>query len=49
MGSPVAIDQSLKEERSKRFKENQFDIMASDMISINRALPDYRSSKLVIT
>uniref|UniRef100_A0A915PRL1 Polypeptide N-acetylgalactosaminyltransferase n=1 Tax=Setaria digitata TaxID=48799 RepID=A0A915PRL1_9BILA len=45
MGSAVSIDPSQQEERARRFKENQFDVMASDMISINRALPDYRSSK----
>ncbi|VDM21756.1 unnamed protein product [Wuchereria bancrofti] len=45
MGSAVIIDPSQQEERTRKFKENQFDVMASDLISINRALPDYRSSK----
>ncbi|VDN07791.1 unnamed protein product [Thelazia callipaeda] len=45
MGSAVVIDKSRQEERDRKFKENQFDVMASDMISINRTLPDYRSSK----
>ncbi|MCP9257151.1 Polypeptide N-acetylgalactosaminyltransferase 3 [Dirofilaria immitis] len=45
MGSAVIIDPSQQEERARKFKENQFDVMASDMISINRTLPDYRSSK----
>ncbi|OZC07013.1 glycosyltransferase, group 2 family protein [Onchocerca flexuosa] len=45
MGNPVIIHPSKQEERNRKFKENQFDVMASDMISINRALPDYRSSK----
>lgn len=45
MGSPVVVDPMLSEIRAQKFKENQFDIMASDMISINRTLPDYRSSK----
>lgn len=48
MGSAVIIDPSQQEERARKFKENQFDVMASDLISINRALPDYRSSKLVV-
>lgn len=27
------------------FKQNQFNLMASNIISVNRTLPDYRSSK----
>ena len=27
------------------FKQNQFNLMASNLISVNRTLPDYRSSK----
>ncbi|VDK88286.1 unnamed protein product [Litomosoides sigmodontis] len=45
MGSAVIIDPSQQEERIRKFKENEFDVMASNLISINRALPDYRSSK----
>ncbi|MFH4978727.1 hypothetical protein AB6A40_005436 [Gnathostoma spinigerum] len=49
MGSAVHIDSSLEEEKKAKFKLNQFNLMASDMISINRSLPDYRSSKCRIS
>lgn len=31
------------------FKQNQFNLMASNMISVNRSLPDFRSSKCKAT
>ncbi|VDD86054.1 unnamed protein product [Enterobius vermicularis] len=45
MGSPVVLDASYKEEKDRKFKLNQFNLLASDMISINRTLPDYRTGK----
>ncbi|CAF0907401.1 unnamed protein product, partial [Brachionus calyciflorus] len=42
-GRAVQIPESLKEESKKRFKENQFNILASDMIALNRTVPDQRS------
>ncbi|RNA33882.1 polypeptide N-acetylgalactosaminyltransferase 13 isoform X1 [Brachionus plicatilis] len=42
-GRAVQIPQNLKEESKKRFKENQFNILASDMIALNRTVPDQRS------
>ncbi|KRX68814.1 Polypeptide N-acetylgalactosaminyltransferase 3 [Trichinella sp. T9] len=44
MGSPVIIQSSLQSEVKARFKENQFNVVASERISLNRTLPDYRSS-----
>jgi len=42
MGKPVIIDKSLEEEKNEKFKINQFNLMASEMISLNRSLPDVR-------
>jgi len=42
MGKAVVIPAEKKQERDEMFKINQFDLMASDMISLNRSLPDVR-------
>lgn len=44
-GGAVQVPDELKELKDKRFKENQFNVMASEMISVNRTLPDIRSDK----
>jgi hypothetical protein len=44
-GRGVVIPNDLKEEAKKRFKENQFNIVASDLIALNRSINDQRSSK----
>lgn len=42
-GKGVVIPEHLKEESNQRFKENEFDIVASDLIALNRTVPDLRS------
>lgn len=43
-GRAVVIPDDRKEEVKKRFKENQFNIVASDIMALNRSVPDQRSS-----
>ena len=43
-GRGVVIPPSLKKLSEKRFKENQFNILASDLMALNRSVPDQRSS-----
>ncbi|RNA32860.1 polypeptide N-acetylgalactosaminyltransferase 13 isoform X2 [Brachionus plicatilis] len=42
-GRGVVIPEHLKEESKERFKENEFDIVASDLVALNRSIPDIRS------
>lgn len=42
-GRGVVVPPSLKELSKKRFKENQFNILASDLMALNRSVPDQRS------
>ncbi|CAF1312864.1 unnamed protein product, partial [Didymodactylos carnosus] len=44
-GRAVVIPSELKDEAKKRFKENQFNIVASDLIALNRSINDQRSAK----
>lgn len=46
-GRAVAIPSQLKEDAKTRFKENQFNIVASDLMALNRSINDQRSSKFV--
>jgi polypeptide N-acetylgalactosaminyltransferase len=42
LGKPVNIPQEQEAMMKEKFKLNQFNIMASDMISLNRSLQDVR-------
>ncbi|XP_017026193.1 polypeptide N-acetylgalactosaminyltransferase 5 isoform X1 [Drosophila kikkawai] len=42
MGKPVKIPADMKDLMKDKFKENQFNLLASDMISLNRSLTDVR-------
>ena len=44
-GRAVVIPNHLREESKKRFKENQFNIVASDLMALNRSINDQRSSR----
>jgi len=43
-GRPVHIPKSREEERKEKFRINQFNLLASEMISLNRSLTDVRLS-----
>ncbi|XP_071102414.1 polypeptide N-acetylgalactosaminyltransferase 13-like isoform X1 [Haliotis cracherodii] len=42
MGKAVVVPKTLEAEAKDKFKINQFNLVASDMMSLNRSLPDYR-------
>ncbi|PIC19303.1 hypothetical protein B9Z55_024899 [Caenorhabditis nigoni] len=42
-GAGVHVPDHLKNLEESRFPENNFNVVASEMISVNRTLPDYRS------
>lgn len=44
MGRAVVIPDHLREEAKRRFPENQFNIVASDIMALNRSVPDQRST-----
>ncbi|KAG9464718.1 hypothetical protein GDO78_019480 [Eleutherodactylus coqui] len=42
MGKPVVLPKEDQEKMKEMFKINQFNLMASEMIALNRSLPDVR-------
>nr|CAB3248260.1 polypeptide N-acetylgalactosaminyltransferase 1 [Phallusia mammillata] len=42
MGKAVIIPKEKEQEKKEKFKINQFNLMASEMIALNRSLPDVR-------
>lgn len=44
-GNRVNIPTELEAKSKESFKINQFNLVASDLMSINRSLPDYRMSQ----
>ncbi|XP_038245830.1 polypeptide N-acetylgalactosaminyltransferase 1 isoform X3 [Dermochelys coriacea] len=42
MGKPVVVPKEDQEKMKEMFKINQFNLMASEMIALNRSLPDVR-------
>jgi hypothetical protein len=44
-GRAVVIPTELKQEAAKRFTENQFNIIASDLMALNRSIKDQRSPR----
>jgi polypeptide N-acetylgalactosaminyltransferase len=42
-GHAVVVPEHLKKEADRRFKENQFNIVASELMALNRSIPDQRS------
>ena len=44
MGKAVTIPKEKEEEKKEKFKINQFNLLASEMISLNRSLIDVRLS-----
>lgn len=44
-GKAVILDQALEKEAKRRSSLHSLNLVASDMISVNRSLPDYRNPK----
>lgn len=42
LGTEVVVPPELKQEAEKRFSEHKFNIVANEMMSLNRTMPDSR-------
>jgi len=47
MGRPVVISEDRQVEMKEKFSINQFNLLATDLISANRSLPDVRMEAYV--
>ncbi|CAH8438986.1 unnamed protein product [Dicrocoelium dendriticum] len=47
MGAPVQIPAALQGESQASFTKHQFNLVASNLIGLSRALPDYRNERCV--
>jgi len=47
-GRAVILPKEKEAESKELFKINQFNLIASDMMSLNRTLPDYRMDAYVL-
>ena len=45
MGTAYLAPEHLQDESKRRFAENMFDIVVSDQIALNRAMPDIRNEQ----
>jgi len=44
-GAGVKVPEHLSKLEQELFKENEFNVVASDLIALNRSVPDYRNFK----
>ena len=49
MGRAVVVPSERQKEAKNAFKINQFNLVASDMVSVNRSLKDVRMAAYVVT
>ena len=45
MGDSVQVPENLQNQAKKRFNTHQLNVVASDLVSLNRRLPDFRNPR----